>query len=82
MYGGIYLYFWATNFAYKSHLYYWYNADNEPTYALNSEAWAEYFSSQMTGKHKDGNYSDFPEACEIMDDMADELLRGYKNKHR
>ena len=60
---------------------YWYK-DGQPTYAQNEEAWAEYFSSKMTGTSLTLNLEHFPEACEIMDEMARELLEGYKEKHR
>ncbi len=61
---------------------YWYNKDNgNPTYAQNNEAWAEYFSSQITGNNRQDNQENFSEACRIMDEMAEELLKDYREKH-
>ncbi|MBR4459460.1 MAG: Ig-like domain-containing protein [Clostridia bacterium] len=59
--------------------HYWFTPSGKPTYQQNVEAWAEYYSGQMTGEHM--NAREFPEACSIMDQMAEELLQGYKNKH-
>lgn len=61
---------------------YWYDEKGNPTYYQNKEAWAEYFSSRMTGNNLESNQQFFEEACNIMDQMAEELLEGYKAKHR
>ncbi len=62
---------------------YWYFRDSgKPTYAQNHEGWAEYYSSQLCGHNRENNLNDFPVACEIMDEMAHELLDAYKEKHR
>lgn len=60
---------------------YWFNNDGTPTYIVNAEMWAEYFSSQLTGHNLDTNTSFFSNACDLMDDMAEELLEGYMQKH-
>jgi len=59
---------------------YWYK-NGVPTYMQNLEAWAEYFSSQITGICLEDNQRYFGEACTLMDAMAEELLEGYKLKH-
>jgi hypothetical protein len=60
---------------------YWYTDDGNPTYMQNAEAWAEYFSSIMTGHNLHNNRELFKEACDIMDTMAIDLLEGYITKH-
>lgn len=63
--------------------YYWYDKDTlEPTYSQNKEAWAEYFSSMMTGYHREENRQKLPEACELMDQMAREMVEYLENRHR
>ena len=61
--------------------YYWYDEDGNPTYKQNAEAWAEYYSSRMTGSDLSTNLEAFPEACRIMDEMAVDMLNRYKEKH-
>ncbi len=70
--------------AYDPNIYtkdYWYTEGGEPTYTQNAEGWAEFFSGRMTGRNNDENMEYFEGACTLMDEIAAELLDGYRNKH-
>ena len=61
---------------------YWYEEDGLLTGNQCLEAWAEYFSAMLTGYKpaQDSNAACFPEACELMDQMAKEMLENYKEQ--
>ena len=64
-----------------SDLHYWYSDSGEPTYLQNCEAWAEYFSSIMSSSNISNNKQYFGDACKKMENIAEVLLEGYRNKH-
>ena len=65
---------------------YWYKKDGnsyKATYNQLAEAWAEFFSAQlcMEKRNINANKTWFPEATKELNNLADEMLRYYKNKH-
>ncbi len=59
---------------------YWF-VNGIPTYSQNLEAWAEFFSSVVSGSIEKDNKMIFPGACSIMDVIAHDLLEGYQELH-
>lgn len=67
----------------KQEFYWFTERTHQPTYMQNIEAWAEYFSSRILGNDNlNRNRNAFPEACALMDQMAEGLLSAYRAKHQ
>lgn len=60
---------------------YWYESNGQTTYFQVLEAWAEYFSSVITGTGYEQNRSLFKDACITMDRMAEYMLEVYKQRY-
>lgn len=62
---------------------YFYNSDGSPNARLCFEAWAEFFSAQLTGYDKaiEHNSANFPGPCDRMKELANEMLNEYKTRY-
>lgn len=63
------------------HYDYWYDENGIQKDTQCAEAWAEYYSSVLTGTLLDENKELFDDACKDMDKMAEEMLKQYKQRH-